>query len=201
LLVRFWWLAGFCIVFALYQLYLNQMLQIRWRRWLTDRYLHTWLTESAYYRMQLRGDVDNPDQRIEADVPQFISGTLTLAIGGMRAAVTLISFVTILWGLSGTLSIHIGLRPFTLQAGYRYQLSILQLELSLTQVLDRPVSGRIFFEEVLRENLDIGSPKQIQLIFERWVTRATPGPFRTRVITDGVIPSLHVEHLQTSGGS
>lgn len=70
----------------------------------------------------------------------------------------------------------------TVRAGYRYQLSILQLELSLTQVLDQPVSGRIFFEDVIRENLDIGRPKQVQLIFDRWVTKATPGPFRTRVI-------------------
>src|SRR3982751_4526947 len=83
------------------------------------------------------------------------------------------------------------------QAGYRYQLSILQIELSLTQVLDRPLSGRIFFEEVIRENLDIGRPKQIQLIFGRWVTRGTPGPFRTRVITDGVLPSLHVDYKGT----
>lgn len=83
------------------------------------------------------------------------------------------------------------------QAGYRYQLSILQIELSLTQVLDRPVSGRIFFEEVIRENLDIGRPKQVQLIFERWVTKSTPGPFRTRIITDGVIPSLHIDYKGT----
>jgi hypothetical protein len=90
--------------------------------------------------------------------------------------------------------------PFTAkdrQAGYRYQLSILQIELSLTQVLDRPVSGRIFFEEVIRENLDIGRPKQVQLIFERWVTRSTPGSFRTRVITDGVVPSLHIDYKGT----
>jgi hypothetical protein len=83
------------------------------------------------------------------------------------------------------------------QAGYRYQLSILQIELSLTQVLDRPVSGRIFFEQVIRENLDVGRPKQVQLIFERWVTKGTHGPFRTRVITDGVIPSLHVDYKGT----
>lgn len=83
------------------------------------------------------------------------------------------------------------------QAGYRYQLSILQIELSLTQVLDRPVSGRIFFEEVIRENLDAGRPKQIQLIFDRRVTRSTPGPFRTRIITDGVIPSLHIDYKAT----
>src|SRR5215467_7618477 len=83
------------------------------------------------------------------------------------------------------------------KAGYRYQISILQIELSLTQVLDRPVSGRIFFEEVIRENLDIGRPKQVQLIFDRWVTKSTPGSFRTRVITDGVIPSLHIDYKGT----
>src|SRR5580658_695190 len=64
-------------------------------------------------------------------------------------------------------------------AGYRYDLSLLQAEFSLTQVLDRPVTGRIFLEEVIRENLDLGRPKQIQLIFDRKVTKTTPGPFRT----------------------
>jgi hypothetical protein len=82
-------------------------------------------------------------------------------------------------------------------AGYRYQLSIWQIELSLTQVLDRPVSGRVLFEDVIRENLDLGRPKQMQLIFDRSVTKSTPGPFRTRVITDGVIPSLHIDYKGT----
>src|SRR6202166_728366 len=87
--------------------------------------------------------------------------------------------------------------PFTgkdRQAGYRYQISMLQVEFSLTQALDRPVTGRVFFEEVIRENLDIGRPSQVQLIFDRRVTRRTPGKFRTRVITDGVVPSLHVDY-------
>lgn len=87
--------------------------------------------------------------------------------------------------------------PFTAadrKAGYTYQLSILQAEFSLTQVLDRPLSGRIFFEEVIRENLDIGRPDRVQLIFDRRVTRRTPGRFRTRVLTDGVTPSLHVDY-------
>src|SRR5450631_4093747 len=87
--------------------------------------------------------------------------------------------------------------PFTgkdRQAGYRYQISILQSEFSLTQVLDRPVTGRVFFEEVIRENLDLGRPSQVQLIFNRRITRRTPGKFRTRVITDGVVPSLHVDY-------
>jgi hypothetical protein len=82
-------------------------------------------------------------------------------------------------------------------AGYRYQISILQAEFSLTQVLDRPVTGRVFFEEVIRENLDIGRPSQVQLIFDRRVTRTTPGRFRTRVLTEGVIPSLHVDYKNT----
>jgi hypothetical protein len=87
--------------------------------------------------------------------------------------------------------------PFTpadRHAGYRYDLSILQAEFSLTQVLDRPQTGRVFFEEVIRENLDLGRPDQVQLIFARRVTKRTPGRFRTRVLTTGVVPSLHVDY-------
>lgn len=83
------------------------------------------------------------------------------------------------------------------RAGYRYQVSILQAEFSLTQVLDRPVTGRVFFEEVIRENLDLGRPSQVQLIFNRRISKRTPGRFRTRVITDGVVPSLHVDYKKT----
>ena len=83
------------------------------------------------------------------------------------------------------------------KAGYRYQISILQAEFSLTQVLDRPVTGRVLFEEVIRENLDLGRPGQVQLIFDRRVTKRTPGRFRTRVITEGVVPSLHVDYKNT----
>jgi hypothetical protein len=89
--------------------------------------------------------------------------------------------------------------PFTpadRAAGYRYQLSILQAEFSLTQVLDKPVSGRIFFEQTIRDNLDIGRPDRVALIFSRQVRRNTPGVFRTRVITDTVTPSLHVNYKQ-----
>ncbi len=91
--------------------------------------------------------------------------------------------------------------PFTAEdeaAGYAYDLSVLQAEFSLTQVLDAPVAGRIFFEQVLRDNLDIGRPDQIGLVFGRRIIttgrRRTPGKFRTRVITDGVTPSLHVDY-------
>jgi hypothetical protein len=90
--------------------------------------------------------------------------------------------------------------PFTAadrQAGYRYDCSILQAEFSLTQVLDQPRTGRLFFEAVIRENLDLGRPDQVQLIFGRRVTRRTPGRFRTRVLTAGVTPSLHVDYKRT----
>jgi len=90
--------------------------------------------------------------------------------------------------------------PFTAgdrKAGYRYDVSILQAEFSLTQVLDRPQTGRIFFEEVIRENLDLGRPDQVQLIFDRRVTKRTPGRFRTRVLTAGVTPSLHIDYKNT----
>ncbi|MGH9157083.1 MAG: hypothetical protein ACRD1K_14865, partial [Acidimicrobiales bacterium] len=79
-------------------------------------------------------------------------------------------------------------------AGYRYELSVLQAEVSLTQVFDRPQTGRIFFEEVIRENLDLGRPDEVGLIFDRKVIRTTPGRFRTRVITAGVVPHLYVDY-------
>ena len=82
-------------------------------------------------------------------------------------------------------------------AGYRYDLSILQAEFSLTQVLDFPRTGRQFFEEIIRENLDIGRPDRVQLIFDRRVTRRTSGTFRTRVLTEGVVPSLYAQYKHT----
>jgi len=95
--------------------------------------------------------------------------------------------------------------PFTAAdraAGYRYDISILQAEFSLTQTLDQPVTGRVFFEHVIRDNLDTGRPDQVSLIFNRRLKRtgprATPGRFRTRVITDGVTPSLHVDYKHAS---
>lgn len=79
-------------------------------------------------------------------------------------------------------------------AGYDWKLSIWQMEVSLTQVFDRPMRGREFFEEVMRDNLDLGRPDRVQLIFERRILPTTPGRFRTRVIQEGVLPSLHIEY-------
>lgn len=90
--------------------------------------------------------------------------------------------------------------PFTgtdREAGYRYDISILQAEFSTTQVLNRPVHGRLFFEQVIRENLDLGRPEEIQLIFNRRIPRTTRARFRTRVVTQDVTPSLNVYYKNT----
>ncbi|WP_316193623.1 ABC transporter ATP-binding protein/permease [Bradyrhizobium sp. SZCCHNRI1029] len=94
-------LATSFIVLSIYQLYLNQWLQIRWRQWMTETYLRRWLSGANHYRMQLKGDAaDNPDQRIAEDVKQFIEQTLAITVGLLSSVVTLASFVVILWGLS-----------------------------------------------------------------------------------------------------
>jgi putative ATP-binding cassette transporter len=111
----FWYQLGYFCVLAtfwvglkVYQLYLNQWLQIRWRRWMTGRYLGGWLHEANHYRMQLLGDAaDNPDQRIADDTQRFVEQTLALGIGLLSSVVTLASFVVILWGLSNEAPLHL----------------------------------------------------------------------------------------------
>lgn len=104
LILEFTVLAVIYIAMAVYQVYLRQALQIRWRRWLTGHYLDEWLAERTYYRLQLTGKAtDNPDQRIAEDLNLFVDKTLSLLLGLIDSVVTLVSFVGILWGLSGTL--------------------------------------------------------------------------------------------------
>jgi putative ATP-binding cassette transporter len=116
-----WELLFFCalaaafIVLAVYQLYLNQWLQIRWRRWMTAQYLDHWLAAGNHYRMQLLGDAaDNPDQRIAEDINMFIDRTLSLTVGLLSAIVTLFSFVTILWVLSAAAPLQLFGSSFTI---------------------------------------------------------------------------------------
>ncbi|QAU49244.1 ABC transporter ATP-binding protein/permease [Bradyrhizobium guangzhouense] len=101
-------LASVFIALAVYKLYLNQWLQIRWRQWLTRHYLGEWLDEATHYRMQLTGDAaDNPDQRITEDVKNFVEQTLVIGLGLLSSVVTLASFVVILWGLSNKAPLHL----------------------------------------------------------------------------------------------
>jgi vitamin B12/bleomycin/antimicrobial peptide transport system ATP-binding/permease protein len=101
-------LATAAVALSVYQLYLNQWLQIRWRRWMTRHYLGEWLHQANHYRMQLRGDTaDNPDQRIADDVKMFVEQTLGITVGLLSSIVTLASFVVILWGLSAEAPLHL----------------------------------------------------------------------------------------------
>src|SRR5580700_8657862 len=110
---QFWWqFAVFCmlatvwVAVGVYQLYLRQILHIRWRRWLTERSLKGWLGNQAYYRIQIdQSTTDNPDQRIADDLDSFATLSLSLSLGLLNSAVTLISFLFILWRLSGALTI------------------------------------------------------------------------------------------------
>ena len=106
-------LAAAFIVTAVYQLYLQQWLQIRWRRWLTKRYLGRWLEQGTHYRMRLKDDqADNPDQRIADDIRQFINSSLDIGIALLGSIVTLVSFVVILWNLSAATPLMIGSKSF-----------------------------------------------------------------------------------------
>jgi putative ATP-binding cassette transporter len=109
-------LPGFCevaavhIVLAVYSVYVNQLLQIRWRRWLTRKFLGEWLADRAYYHISLTRDpaavgTDNPDQRVAEDLRDFTDNTLSLSLGLLSNLVSLFSFVSILWGLSGAIEV------------------------------------------------------------------------------------------------
>lgn len=103
-IIKFTWLALIYIVIAVYALYFQQMLEVRWRRWLTEHFIARWLAGQGYYRLQLTDlGTDNPDQRIAEDVSQFVASTLSLSLGLLRSLVTLFSFIGILWMLSGPL--------------------------------------------------------------------------------------------------
>lgn len=101
-------IASVAIAVAVYQVYLRQWLEIRWRNWMTDKYLTAWLANETHYRMRLKGDTaDNPDQRIAEDIRTYIGQTITLFLGLLNAVMTLVSFAVILWGLSGNFSFNL----------------------------------------------------------------------------------------------
>ncbi len=110
---RFTYLAFAFIVIAVYRFYLTQLLQVRWRTWMTAHYLERWLSNHAFYKMELAryaasnpgiSTPDNPDQRIQEDLNLFTTYSVSLSMGLLNAVVTLVSFVGILWGLSGAFS-------------------------------------------------------------------------------------------------
>ena len=107
-LIHFTWLAFIYIILAVYSYYLQQVLVVNWRRWLTHQYIDEWMKNKTYYRLQMFGvGTDNPDQRISEDVRLFVEMTIKFSIGILKALCTLISFVFILWNLSGPLDFKI----------------------------------------------------------------------------------------------
>jgi len=152
-------LAAIYIVLAVYQLYLNQWLQIRWRRWMTQQYLDHWLAGFNHYRMQLLGDAaDNPDQRIAEDISMFIDRTLAISVGLLSAVVTLGSFVVILWTLSAAAPLHLFGASFTIP-GYLVWAALLYAAVgtTLTHLIGWPLVSLNFrqqrFEADFRFNL------------------------------------------------
>jgi vitamin B12/bleomycin/antimicrobial peptide transport system ATP-binding/permease protein len=120
---RFTYLAFAFIVIAVYKFYLTQLLEMRWRAWMTGHYLQRWLSGQAFYRLELarftaagnaQANPDNPDQRIQEDINQFTSYTISLCMGLLNSVVTLASFVGILWALSGNFSFHVGASEYSI---------------------------------------------------------------------------------------
>ena len=154
---EFWWqfaifgmIAVSLIVVAVYQLYLRQILQIRWRAWLTDRFLDDWLGNQTYYRMQLdHTTTDNPDQRIADDIDRYTSISLALSIGLMNSVVTLFSFLFILWTLSGILSIPLGGGQYFDIPGYMVYAAILYAAVGtwLTHRIGDPLARLLYDQQ------------------------------------------------------
>jgi len=184
-------LAAFFIVSAVYQLYLQQWLQIRWRNWLTQRYLGRWLGQGTHYRMRLKGDqADNPDQRIADDIREFVDGTLNIGIAFLGSIVTLVSFVVILWTLSSTTPLMIGASSFQIP-GYLVWAALIYAVIGtwVTHLVGRPLIKLNFDQQRyeadfrfslvrLRENAEevtllAGEPAEEERLRDRfgWVIR------------------------------
>ncbi len=140
------------LIVYVYATYLQQMLQIRWRKWMTDRTLRHWLNKQNYYRLQLKpGQADNPEQRIEQDIALFTDNTLDLSLGFMSSVVTLLSFITVLWTLSGALNFAIGGHAFSIP-GYMVWVAIIYAAVGsfLAYYIGRPLIRTNF--ELQRSN-------------------------------------------------
>jgi putative ATP-binding cassette transporter len=155
-LARFTYLAFAFILIAVYRFYLTQLLEVRWRAWMTTHYLQRWLADHAFYKLELArftgGDLaaantlntaktpDNPDQRIQEDINQFTTYSISLSMGLLNAVVTLLSFVGILWTLSGAFAFTMGGASYSIP-GFMVWMAVLYCtvgRLSSTMAASRP---------------------------------------------------------------
>jgi vitamin B12/bleomycin/antimicrobial peptide transport system ATP-binding/permease protein len=148
-LLFFCGLAVINIVVAVCRVYLTQLLEMRWRTWLTHRYLHSWLSDDVYYRLELENrGTDNPDQRISEDLRNFTNGTLSLSLGLLSAVVTLASFVVILWNIGGPATFYIGETEIVIP-GFMVWMALLYAIVGtvLTHFVGRRLIGINFMQE------------------------------------------------------
>ena len=133
-------LIVFYLLIAVLRAYLDQTLQLRWRRWLTDQYISRWLADRAFYRMRFSGRVDNPDQRISEDIRLYIERTMSLALGFLNSLANLASFAALLWYLSGNITLPIGGFAITIP-GYMFWVAVLYSGLGsvIAHLIGRPL--------------------------------------------------------------
>ncbi|WP_413723786.1 ABC transporter ATP-binding protein/permease [Sodalis sp. RH16] len=156
-LIYFTWLALIFIVISIYKIYLTQGLQMYWRRWMTRQYMDKWLQHHVYYHTEQQQTVDNPDQRIAEDLNALTSGTLSLALGLLSSVVTFVSFISILWSVSGPISVTLSGHLFTVP-GYMVWFAILYAGLGslLIWKVGRPLVRLGFEQERFEANFRFG---------------------------------------------
>ena len=164
-IVYFCWIAAIYIVIAILKFYLTQLFQMRWRAWMTRDYLGRWMNGNTFYRLELAryaatadATPDNPDQRIQEDMQLFTSYTVSLTMGLLNAVVTLVSFIGILWGLSGTVSFELGGQTYTVAGSMVWiALAYCAAGTVITHYIGRPLIGLNFrqqrFEADFRHHL------------------------------------------------
>jgi putative ATP-binding cassette transporter len=157
---RFTYLAFGSIIIAVYKFYITQLLELRWRAWMTTHYLQRWLSNQAFYRLELtrftlppnaQANPDNPDQRIQEDINQFTTYTISLTMGLLNSVVTLASFVGILWGLSGGFAFTLGGSEFNIP-GFMVWMAVLYCAAGslITHFIGKP-QIQLNFEQQRRE--------------------------------------------------
>lgn len=154
---RFSSLAFILIIVAIYKIYLTQALEIGWRAWMTKQYMAEWLENQAYYRIEQSGSADNPDQRIAEDLKFLTSGSLALSLGLLSSLVTLISFIGILWTVSGPITIMLSQREWTIP-GYMvwFALAYAGLGSLLVAWIGKPLVGQNFNQQRFEADFRFG---------------------------------------------
>ena len=146
LIGQFTFLAFLYICIAVYAIYLRQLLEIRWRAWMTNNYLNAWMNGQTYYH--LKDSTDNPDQRISEDISQFVSLTLQLIVGFLRQSITLVAFSFVLWGLSGEITFELGGNEIVIY-GYMFWFTIVYSSVGtwLVHLVGRKLIGLEFNQQ------------------------------------------------------